>query len=158
VPVGFALRLAFGPNVAASSSPDLDGLLPLSECCDLAYHLPVLFPGIERLRSHHRTITTRGSDTANFNITFPDLHGASRTKPLNGDSSLSSPRADQTCLDRATALARSPGDPTILLARRFLHSPLPIASFSATSACRRRQSRHADLLWRGVNRPNRVAA
>jgi hypothetical protein len=72
VPVGFALRLAFGANVAALFVATSMGYFLLYEWLHLAYHLPVPLPGIGRLRTHHRThhdprLMTRN----NFNITFP---------------------------------------------------------------------------------------
>jgi len=72
VPVGFALRLAFGPNVAALFVATSMAYFLLYEWLHLAYHLPVPLPGIERLRSHHRSHhDPRLMTRANFNITFP---------------------------------------------------------------------------------------
>jgi len=72
VPVGFALRLAFGPNAAALFVATSMGYFLLYEWLHLAYHLPVPLPGIEWLRSHHQTHhDPRLMTRTNFNITFP---------------------------------------------------------------------------------------
>jgi Fatty acid hydroxylase superfamily len=72
VPVGFALRLAFGGNVAALFVATSMGYFLLYEWLHLAYHLPVPLPGIEKLRIHHRTHhDPRLMTRTNFNITFP---------------------------------------------------------------------------------------
>jgi hypothetical protein len=72
VPVGFALRYAFGPNVAALFVATAMGYFLLYEWLHLAYHLPVHLPGIEWLRRHHATHhDPRLMSRSNFNITFP---------------------------------------------------------------------------------------
>jgi Fatty acid hydroxylase superfamily len=72
VPAGFALRLAFGANVAALFVATSMGYFLLYEWLHLAYHLPVPLPGIERLRTHHlRHHDPRLMSRNNFNITFP---------------------------------------------------------------------------------------
>ena len=72
VPVGFALRLAFGTNVAALFVATAMGYFLLYEWLHLAYHLPVHLPGIERLRKHHAAHhDPRLMTRSNFNITFP---------------------------------------------------------------------------------------
>jgi len=72
VPIGFALRFASGPNVAALFVATSMGYFLLYEWLHLAYHLPVPLPGIERLRIHHKTHhDPRFMTRSNFNITFP---------------------------------------------------------------------------------------
>jgi hypothetical protein len=72
VPVGFALRFALGPNVAALFVATAMGYFLLYEWLHLAYHLRVRIPGIDRLRRHHTTHhDPRLMSRSNFNITFP---------------------------------------------------------------------------------------
>jgi hypothetical protein len=72
LPLGFALRLVFGSNVAALFVATAMGYFLLYEWLHLAYHLPLRIVGLERLRRHHAAhhdphLMTR----KNFNITFP---------------------------------------------------------------------------------------